>query len=258
MLGESQPVYGFPQPAIDRSHPFVLIEDYAAQCVERMRQMQPRGPYQVAGLCHGGFVAFEIARQLEAAGERVSLLALFDSYYDGGRPGRLSSAQRARHARWRAANVASNLGAGTGRLAFVKERLMQFAENWAEKAARPVYRSCLATGLRPPAALARLRFANPEARRRYRPGPISGSMLLFRVEDLRPECDCLGWRDLARGGIEVFDCPFHNMGASAESSLQVIARELGPRLEAKPLQSGRENRFAESSLVLAADQDVHD
>jgi thioesterase domain-containing protein len=45
-----------------------------------VREVQPHGPYLLAGWSLGGVVAYEMARQLEALGERVDLLALIDSY----------------------------------------------------------------------------------------------------------------------------------------------------------------------------------
>jgi thioesterase domain-containing protein len=41
--------------------------------------VQPSGPYRIGGFCTAGLVAFEIARQLEAAGERVERLVLIDT-----------------------------------------------------------------------------------------------------------------------------------------------------------------------------------
>lgn len=38
-----------------------------------MRTVQPRGPYRLLGVCIGGLYAWEMARQLEAAGESVRL-----------------------------------------------------------------------------------------------------------------------------------------------------------------------------------------
>ena len=37
------------------------------------------GPYFLGGYCMGGTVAFEVAQQIQAQGERVALLALFDT-----------------------------------------------------------------------------------------------------------------------------------------------------------------------------------
>jgi thioesterase domain-containing protein len=41
-----------------------------------VRQKQPHGPYILGGTCNGGLVAFEMARLLRAAGERIDLLIL--------------------------------------------------------------------------------------------------------------------------------------------------------------------------------------
>jgi thioesterase domain-containing protein len=48
----------------------------AAIHIERLRTIQPEGPYLLGGFCNGGLLAYEMARQLEAAGERIDLLAL--------------------------------------------------------------------------------------------------------------------------------------------------------------------------------------
>lgn len=43
-----------------------------------MREVRPRGPYLLGGLCVGGAIAIEMARRLDAAGERVALVAVID------------------------------------------------------------------------------------------------------------------------------------------------------------------------------------
>jgi len=52
-----------------------LVEDYVAA----IRSQQPAGPYRLAGWSTGGVPAMAIAEQLEQQGERVSLVALFDT-----------------------------------------------------------------------------------------------------------------------------------------------------------------------------------
>ena len=39
----------------------------------------PQGPYLLGGASFGGRVAFEMAQQLQAQGQRAALLALFDT-----------------------------------------------------------------------------------------------------------------------------------------------------------------------------------
>lgn len=55
------------------------VEDIAARYVALIRERVPEGPYHLAGLCFGGLIAFEVARQLQAMGERVDTVAIFDA-----------------------------------------------------------------------------------------------------------------------------------------------------------------------------------
>lgn len=52
------------------------VEQEAATHVERLRRVQPFGPYHLAGFCYGGLVAFEMARRLRAEGQAVASLTL--------------------------------------------------------------------------------------------------------------------------------------------------------------------------------------
>lgn len=83
-LGEDQPFYAVP-PADARLHPEHLgIEKAATALVESIRQVRPSGPYVVGGFCAGGAVAFEVARQLEAQGEKLELLVMIDVPFPRG------------------------------------------------------------------------------------------------------------------------------------------------------------------------------
>jgi thioesterase domain-containing protein len=55
------------------------VEEIAAAALAEMRRFQPHGPYLLAGECVGGIVAYEMARQLRAAGETLDLLLLLDT-----------------------------------------------------------------------------------------------------------------------------------------------------------------------------------
>jgi thioesterase domain-containing protein len=56
--------------------PVTGIPAMAAFHIETLRTVQPRGPYLLGGFCLGGIVAFEMARQLEAQGERVTRVVM--------------------------------------------------------------------------------------------------------------------------------------------------------------------------------------
>jgi FkbH-like protein len=73
-------VFGL-QPRSRADSPLVQtrITDMAAHHIDRIRSVQPKGPYLLGGMCAGGVIAFEIARQLQRAGDKVALVALLDA-----------------------------------------------------------------------------------------------------------------------------------------------------------------------------------
>jgi acyl-CoA synthetase (AMP-forming)/AMP-acid ligase II/thioesterase domain-containing protein/acyl carrier protein len=79
LLDRRQPLIGIESRGIDgRSAPLTRVEVIAADNLQTIRKMQPVGPYYLAGACYGARVAYEMARQLEMAGERVGLLLMLD------------------------------------------------------------------------------------------------------------------------------------------------------------------------------------
>lgn len=76
-----QPIYGIQAGDAEE---FATLEEMAAHYVSKVRAFQPVGPYHFGGYCFGGNVAQEMARQLEAQGESVALLALLDCAASNG------------------------------------------------------------------------------------------------------------------------------------------------------------------------------
>jgi hypothetical protein len=81
LLGPDQPFYVLEPYQFDDFQAIPTIETMAAAHIESMRTVQPRGPYLLGGFCNRGLVAYEMARQLQAQGERVELLLLIDPAY---------------------------------------------------------------------------------------------------------------------------------------------------------------------------------
>ena len=79
LLGDDQPVWAFQARGLDGVHPpHPTVEAMAADYLEAMRRVQPHGPYFLAALCAGAYIATAMARALQAAGETVLPLLLFD------------------------------------------------------------------------------------------------------------------------------------------------------------------------------------
>lgn len=80
LLRTDRAIYGLRPPALDgRSSLPRTIEETATLYIEQIRRQQPRGPYQLCGYSFGGFVAFEMARQLTAKGEEVHFVGIIDA-----------------------------------------------------------------------------------------------------------------------------------------------------------------------------------
>jgi amino acid adenylation domain-containing protein len=78
-LDPDQPCYGLQARGLEQGKdPHTRIEEMAAYYIEALQTVQPAGPYLLGGWSMGGVVAFEMAQQLHAQGERVALLALLD------------------------------------------------------------------------------------------------------------------------------------------------------------------------------------
>lgn len=80
LIGVGRPFYGLQARGLyGDQKPHDSLVEAATDCIAEMRQVQPHGPYLLGGFSGGGITAYEIARQLEAAGEKVSLLVMLDT-----------------------------------------------------------------------------------------------------------------------------------------------------------------------------------
>ncbi|HHB81507.1 MAG TPA: polyketide synthase, partial [Aliiroseovarius sp.] len=94
LLGADRPFYGLQAKGLlGNEAPHDDVAEAAASMIAEMRQVQPHGPYLLGGFSGGGITAYEIAQQLEAAGEKVALVVLLDTPLPQRRP--LSGKDRA-------------------------------------------------------------------------------------------------------------------------------------------------------------------
>ena len=77
-LGADQPFYAIDPYKFQDVTAFPTLEAIAAAHIEKLRSIQPEGPYLLGGFCNGGLFAYEMARQLRAQGQAVDLLVLME------------------------------------------------------------------------------------------------------------------------------------------------------------------------------------
>jgi nonribosomal peptide synthetase DhbF len=74
------PIYGLQLDPAEKSAWPRDLEELTASYIDRIRTVQPRGPYHLLGWSLGGCIAHAVAGRLQREGERVAFLALLDSY----------------------------------------------------------------------------------------------------------------------------------------------------------------------------------
>ena len=82
-LGENRRFYGFRAQGLgDNEKPLASMTAMAERYISEMREVEPDGPYVLAGWCGGALVAYEMAQRLRADGETVAGLVMVDPPVD--------------------------------------------------------------------------------------------------------------------------------------------------------------------------------
>lgn len=80
-VNKDQPFYVLESVGLDgKEPPHTDLIEMASFYVKEIQTMQPEGPYLLGGRCFGGRVVFEMAQQLLKSGQKVALVAIFDTW----------------------------------------------------------------------------------------------------------------------------------------------------------------------------------
>ncbi|HWP55862.1 MAG TPA: amino acid adenylation domain-containing protein [Pyrinomonadaceae bacterium] len=233
-LGSDQPFYAFQSRGLDGAQtPHTRIEDMAAHYVKELREFQPEGPYFIGGRSLGGMIAFEMARQLNAQGQEIGLLALLDSYPVGHAKltaQRDSSKSELRHYLRKVGAHISNMStlSLTEKVGYLIDKSQYLPIRIKSRIWRTIYRSYQSLGQEVPRALRDVEEFNWLAAREYTPHFYDGQITLFWAsKDLRAKFDLLeGWQSLALGGMEVHEVPGTHLDMIKEPHVEELAKKV--------------------------------
>ena len=198
----------------------------AASYIEAIRAVQPVGPYQLGGWSMGGVVAYEMAQQLQAQGDEVSLLALIDTSVPAhvramGEPDELSLMVL----------FAQDMGLSWQELEVSLEEMMKLDPQdqlvW-------LFELAIAAGVVPPdierSQIERLYHVfktNVRAMLAYEPQPFAGRVTLFKAEEPLPGSGPENsWDEFALDGVEVYSAPGNHFSMIREPHVRTLARSL--------------------------------
>jgi thioesterase domain-containing protein len=230
-LGLDQPFLGVDIPyadAIKLPTPY-RIEDIASFLVRAMREVQPEGPYFLAGLCVNAVIAYEMARQLNQQGEELAMLAMFDAHNQAYYKNPLRDGRYTGRIKYHLANlIQSDIKEGSSYL------LARFEEA-RRKMERTLWQFTSDQGGNSRAG----KMHNADAIvhpafHRYEPGAYSGKMVLFQSSDW-PKGDyfdfALGWKDLVEAGIDFHRIPGDHPSMFTEPNVGLVATNLRDNLK---------------------------
>lgn len=227
-LPSDQPVLGLRAPATDEVAADGRLESLAARHLQTITAAQHTGPYLLVGECTGGALAYEIARQLRAAGREVALLALVDAFPGGAPPlHRLMPRPL-----YRMIHRSRILGVHLmnlvrldrhAKMAYVRAKALRARAAFARRATRLRGRS--AAGGSP-------RFALGKALAAYTAAPSAGAVVVFRAARLpfgvKAPRD-LGWGALAEE-VRIETLPGYFTTSISEPGARVLASGIARHL----------------------------
>jgi acyl transferase domain-containing protein/thioesterase domain-containing protein/acyl carrier protein len=225
-LGSDQPVYGLQAQGIDgKTNPLTQVEEMATQYIEALRVIQPQGPYFLGGSSFGGTIAYEMAQQLQAQGEKVALLALIDTPGVGHMPSANIEDDEIQIMSY-ALGVGANVSVAVEDLRQLStdEQLHYFLQQ-----GKTALRMPTDFGLSELRRYYNLFKINIKAMRNYVPQAYPGRVIFFRASDrdsFNPQNPELGWHDLAMEGLEIHDVPGNHITMNFPPHVQVIGQLL--------------------------------
>ncbi len=232
-MGPELPVYAMRFPGLDGA-PFRhdSVETLARLFLAEIKKIQPRGPYRLAGLSMGGFVAHEMACQLQDAGESVEFLGLFDTKghgYERFRPRALIRHLPLIVLRWFLPETEKHI------LTWAN-----FREGCDQKWTRAVARMKLWFRSSATARTVRQRrlsvqAVNIVARLGPRPRIFKGRMDLFRAAEQPPDflydlSPDMNWKAFVSGELAIHDVPGAHVSHIREPNAPVVAALIKKRL----------------------------
>ena len=231
-LGPDQPVYGLQSIGIaGEASPLIQVEAMAERYLAAIHQVQPEGPYQLAGWSFGGTLALEMAQQLQKGGESVALLAIIDT--------RLYSTSFATF--WHGSRVfltsmLPHLWTYISDYLYLQSALSHPKQaeqqpSWFFSKLRAHFQTAEpGGGTKLPnfktsefKLLLQVFQANVRADSRYRPQRYPGQVTLFKTAH---QDSTWGWGDIAANGVELHQIPGHHMNVLRPPQVQVLAEKL--------------------------------
>jgi thioesterase domain-containing protein len=228
-LGPDQPFYAMQSYGLEEGQlPYSDVESMAARYIEDMRKIQPSGPYQLGGWSLGGIIAYEMAQQLHASGEKIGMLVMLEAHsYSQQVDAPLTEEQFLLQKRNFLLNhLASDFGVRIEDQAVSLDSIAEMYFLRAKDSGQVPTDVTMEQFQR----LLLVTIMNRHAARKYIPRPYPGSLTLFRSTTSRHTKDDYGWRTLVMGKVDVHCLDAEHNEFVMEPNAAPLARSLAARM----------------------------
>lgn len=230
-IDAKQPVYalqakglnGIDEPADD-------LVKLAKYYVSEIIKVHPSGPLALGGYSLGGSIALEMAKQLQAAGRKVTMLAMIDSYAE------VSFIEETRYKA-----VANKAVRQFGKLRFVAKSLLKDPAStihYQSAIVKSHFRRWLGSGepeheVHSP-LIDEIYMKLNKALEQYKLTPYDGKVAVFKAKTRAyyvPDSKYLGWKTFAKKGIDVYEIPGDHQTMLTGNNSLILAKKLQEALD---------------------------
>ncbi|MHA4842640.1 amino acid adenylation domain-containing protein [Flavitalea antarctica] len=207
VMPDDQPMYYLP-PTQSAS-----VDEIASHYVKELKLLQPKGPYYISGFCAAGAIAYEMAHQLEAQGDDVSALILFEFYSPWATLSTSSLQYKQRRLSYYSRRLRS-----LGKLGRPRKELFRMVVRKAAKTVQKLFSK------RPPS-----RFMVSPDYHKYKYRPYSGRVILFQAGTPPleyKEAELMGWANHFTGEVKHITIEGGHLGILRQPAVQKVAEKL--------------------------------
>jgi arthrofactin-type cyclic lipopeptide synthetase C len=232
------PIYALPGPLNDTNE-LASLDDLVIRLVRMMVEVQPEGPYRVAGWSAGGVFAYAVAERLVATGRAVEFVGLLDAFKPDGVT--IQPPARARYF-----TVLDLLARDSGVTPATPEALKALREDTGGMDLPAFIAECKARGLLPETVtMARAEQVDSRiallkrTRAEFVPGPLPVPVHLFVSDDVADD-PRLGWEDIPGGApfrLVRFPGTHHTMWK--KGNVEVVGAAISRAIRASAAGGGR-------------------
>ena len=219
-FGTDRPVYAFVWPGSDgEKTQMATVKEIASNYLKQIKTVRPNGPYYICGFSFGGIVTYELAVQLQKAGEVVPCISLIDIY----NPAFENVVHGSKLNKWK------KIIAERGFIYSLYSRFIIALPNLVkDKFQKAIIKSYNQLGLKLPVDLRNKQILDHAFKliAQYKPVEYKGDVLLYTT-DVSPKFDeYLGWRSLVNK-IEKHHLKGDHIGAITEqNNREIVSKTL--------------------------------